>query len=495
MNNRKNIKHNNHKDTAARYKLYVILYSYAYKQQSGIMYSKFRSTIFCTVGGTMKRRTLIRILTFAAFAFAVMLARNIMLMREKNASLTSIRNNYTHAIEELSTAADNISNTLQKELCAGTADMHQKLSQQLWRDSSTAKAALSQLPAEAMRLENTNKFLSQVGNYSLAVSEKLREGGTLSGEEYEKLSKLYEFSKQLCSDMWALESKAANGELPLGEAPAAGSKGDPPTVTDGFEDFEEGFDSYPTLVYDGPFSDHIMEKKPLMTEGKAEISREKAHQRAAAVLGVSDKTLSETLEEDGKMPSYVFSDSGGTAVCAVTKQGGYVSYLLKSRDVVTENITADQALKAAADFLDSLGIDNMQKTYYEDLDRIMTVNYAYRDGDICCYTDLIKVSVAMDTGEIIGYDARGYLVNHRSRSFDDERKSILDIQKKVSPQLKILSRGTALIPSDSQEELLCYEFKCETKDGTHVLVYFNAVTGKEEQILILYESESGTLTM
>ena len=220
----------------------------------------------------MKRRTLIKLFSFAAVALAVMIAKNVMLMRERDSSVMAARNYYNRAIEELSTAADNISNTLQKELYAGTADMHQKLSQQLWRDSSTAKAALSQLPIENKQLENTYKFLSQVGNYSLAISEKVRSGEAITDEEYEKLSQLYEFSKKLCDDMWELEGSASNGKLSLSEADAEGADEAPPTVTDGFEDFEEGFDSYPTLVYDGPFSDHILEKSPLMTNAKKEVS-------------------------------------------------------------------------------------------------------------------------------------------------------------------------------------------------------------------------------
>ena len=445
----------------------------------------------------MKRRTVIRIFAFGLFAFAVILARNIMLMKERNASLMTIKNSYARAVEELSTAADNISNTLRKELYAGTADMHSKLSQQLWRDSSAAKAALSQLPIENRQLENTYKFLSQVGNYSLAMSEKIREGGQLTGEEYDKLSQLYEFSKQFCGDMWKLENAVADGSMELindASAPSAGED-EPPAVTEGFEDFEEGFDSYPTLIYDGPFSDHIMEKTPMMTEGAAEISREKALTRAASALGVSENVLTEVIEEGGKMPSYTFTDRDGTAACAVTKQGGYVSYFLKSREVLTESLTEEQALEEAAGCLDALGYNNMKKTYYENINHIMTVNYAYWDGDICCYTDLVKVSVALDSGEIVGFDARGYLVNHRSRDLSVKRKSVLDLQKLVSPKLKVLSRGLALIPGEAKDELLCYEFKCEAENGTHVLVYFNAVTGKEEQILILFESESGVLTI
>lgn len=442
----------------------------------------------------MKRRTLIRVISFAVIAAAVLLIKNLMLMKENRDAMLSIENNYSRAIEELSAAADNIKNTLQKELYAGTADMHSKLSQQLWRDSSTAKAALAQLPVEALQLENTYKFLSQVGNYALAVSEKVREGKEVTREEYDRLSALYEFSKRLCTDMWELENGLADGSLTLTEAKKSSEKA-PPSVTDGFTDFEEGFDSYPTLIYDGPFSDHIMEKQPLMTGGKETVAQDVAHRRASGALGIDIERLDITLNEDGKMPSYLFTARDGSAACAVTKQGGYISYFLKSRDVITGGISKQEALEAADKCLDSIGVSSMKRTYHEEIGNILTVNYAYYQDDICCYTDLIKVSVAMDNGEIVGYDARGYLVNHCHRIFDPKRKSVLDLQKKVSPHLTVLSRQLAVIPSDSTEELLCYEYKCATKDGTHVLVYFNAYTGKEEQILILFESESGTLTM
>lgn len=443
----------------------------------------------------MKRRTIIRIFSLTAAAAAV-LAVNSMIVSKRSAQASlSLQNSYLRALEELSTAADNISTTLQKELYAGTADMHQQLSEQLWRDSSTAKAALAQLPVKG-ELSNTYKFLSQVGNYSLAISEKVREGEEISDEEYANLSALYDFSKQLCDSMWALENSVSGGEISLSDALAEQDKDlDSPTVTSGFEDFEEGFDSYPTLIYDGPFSDHILEKQPLMLQGLTEISREMAHERAGFALGVDLGDIDLIGEEEGKMPSYLFSDEYGTATCSITKQGGFISYFLKSRQVMSESISEEEALDIADKLLENRGYTSMQRTYYENTANIMTVNYAYFAGEICCYTDLIKVSVAMDNGEVLGMDCRGYLVNHTRRSFPEGRKSILSVQEQLSPKLKLLSRGLAVIPSDSEEELLCYEFKCEAPDGTHVIVYFNALTGKEEQILILFESESGTLTM
>ena len=53
----------------------------------------------------------------------------------------------------------------------------------------------------------------------------------------------------------------------------------------------------------------------------------------------------------------------------------------------------------------------------------------------------------------------------------------------------------ALIPSPGQNELLTYEFKCLGRNNQNVLVYVNATTGEEEQILILVINENGVLTV
>ena len=164
---------------------------------------------------SVTRRGLIRICSFAAAAVAALGVRNAQLMNQQKNSSRALEYSYLRAVEDLSTAADNISNTLQKELYAGTADMHESLAAKLWRESSAAKAALSQLPVEELQLENTYKFLSQVGNYALSISEKARNGEEISIEEYEKLRTLHDFSKRLNDDMWELENSISSGEISL----------------------------------------------------------------------------------------------------------------------------------------------------------------------------------------------------------------------------------------------------------------------------------------
>ena len=125
---------------------------------------------------------------------------------------------------------------------------------------------------------------------------------------------------------------------------------------------------------------------------------------------------------------------------------------------------------------------------------VCTVNFAYIQEGVVCYPDLIKVSVALDNGEVTGFETTGYVMSHTERTFPEMKISADEAEDKVSDELEVLSYGVAVIPTDGKYEVLCHEFKCETEDKRHCIVYINAETGAEEKIFVLIESESGTLT-
>ena len=59
----------------------------------------------------------------------------------------------------------------------------------------------------------------------------------------------------------------------------------------------------------------------------------------------------------------------------------------------------------------------------------------------------------------------------------------------------LLALILAVIPSEGTEEKYCRELICRSGDGQHWLLYFNAVTGAQERILLLLEDDSGTLAL
>ena len=440
------------------------------------------------------RRSLIRLILFSITAIAVLLARNYILMKENARQQILIKNNYTRAVEDLAAAADNINSTLEKQLYTGTPKQQSELADKLFSEANMAKAAMLQLPLDELQLENTYKYLSQVGNYSRALAKKTSSGKVMTREEYNNLKRLHEYSKSMCDKIWEIEKELSEGmALPKGDNEQ--SENSPIGITEGFTEFEEGFTSYPTLIYDGPFSDHIMEKQPELTKGKDKVTKETALQRCSSMLKVSSNDLFLREESAGKMPSYFFSDKDSTLSCAVTKRGGIVSYFLKSRNPDEKKIEMKEAVASAEGFLSENGYSNMKVTYYERVGNICTINFAYEIDGITCYTDLIKVSVALDNGEVIGFDATGYIVNHKRREFPEKRVSKTSCEEKLSPYLECFDEGKALIPTEGGGEAYCYEYKCKSESNRDVLVYFNAETGDEEQILILLESKDGTLAI
>jgi len=136
----------------------------------------------------------------------------------------------------------------------------------------------------------------------------------------------------------------------------------------------------------------------------------------------------------------------------------------------------------------------MTDTYYLKEDNTATINYAYTQDGIVIYPDLIKVKVALDNGEILGFEAKGYLSSHTDRNIPEPSISEEEARSKISSKIKVYSSGLAIIPTEYKTELFTYEFKGKLNDKDFI-VYINANTGEEEDILMIINTPNGVLTM
>lgn len=438
----------------------------------------------------LTRRSLVKLISFSLAIVGVLLASNIMYMTSLTKLSNTVESAYSLAVEELAGSADKLYSALEKSKYSASPEMLSKLSGEVVKESANAKAALLDLPLNMQELSNTEKFLSQVGAYSqylatLAAKDKL------DYEDYLTLEQLCDHAQNLREKLYEIQSQLYSSDKTLSELFDKLEAGD--FVVEGVSGIEDTFSEMPKLIYDGPYSDHILEKTPEMTKDANPVSSEAAVRKAAVASGVPEWQFSEASSEDGKMPSYRFTANG--VVAAVTKDGGYLSYMLKSRQVSASKISVEEALDIAEDYLESLHIDDMETTYYECYNNVLTVNFAHEEDDIICYTDLIKVTVALDKGEILGFDARGYLVNHHKRSFPVPKLTVEEARGKLSPNLTVMDSETALIPTDSIEERLCYEFHCTTDDGKEVLVYIDTQTGEEADILLILRPTNSVLAV
>lgn len=232
-----------------------------------------------------------------------------------------------------------------------------------------------------------------------------------------------------------------------------------------------------------------------------EIDENKAKQIAEEFIG-KDKIKeinSNGVSENANIPSYDFvvktgNNNNTNLWISVSRKGGHVVFMNYNRDVDVEVITTEKANELGKEFLNTRGISNMKETYYMKQDGIVTINYAYMQNDVIMYPDLIKLKLALDNGEILGIETTGYLNSHTERTLEEVQISKEKAKESLNKELEILSEGLAVIPTEYQTEVLCWEFKGKVEDR-EFLVYINATTGREEDVLVILNTPNGTLTM
>ena len=203
------------------------------------------------------------------------------------------------------------------------------------------------------------------------------------------------------------------------------------------------------------------------------------------------------LSENSNIPGFNFSikdNEDHNINVAITQIGGHIISMNSDRVVEVESITQEEANEIGKNFLNEKGFQNMKETYFLKQEGIVTINYAYEQDGVVMYPDLIKVKIALDNGEILGMETTGYLNSHQERDTSKIKISKSQAKTKLNKDLQIMSEGLAVIPTEWQTEILCYEFKGKIKD-TEFLVYINAENGDEEDILIITNTPNGTLTM
>ena len=439
----------------------------------------------------VKKRTLVKIISFLS---AAILTAVCFLIKEKSNSnkyLVMLENQYSNSFEQLNSSLNNITSALEKIVYATSAKKISSLSVEIFSEAELANEALSNLPTGESGLSTVYKFLSQVGNYAISVSKNITSENTVTDAQRGELKILYDTAKTVTS---AVNDAGIDFNTPDGWAQSVEEKLNgavsEESLASSLTQLEENMTDYPTLIYDGPYSDHILESQPLMIINADECSKEDALLKAQSVLGDNFEIKFEDMQ-GGKIECYRFGNDSVSV--AVSRYGGYAVYMRKNRTVGENLLSYEQALSRAKKFLEQMQITSMIDTYYYTDAGVCVINFAYLDGQTVCYTDLIKVGVAMDTGEIMLLETSGYLTNHTDRAFKVPEHTVDEAAEKISSDLEIEKTSMTLIPTDSGGEVRCYEFLCLSEENEEILVYINVQDLTEEQIYILIKTDGGSL--
>lgn len=433
-------------------------------------------------------------MTFGALIiFSLEMTNNF--KRQKNL----VQDEYNKSMYLAVSYINNVEVDLAKLLVTSTPKMSAVTLADIWKQANLAKECLEQIPVGQNSMANASKYLTQVSDFSYTLMKQNISDIKLTEEEYEKLKHIYEDSSKLSSKMRDIYDDLNAGRIKWDELEKIGNEKLPDNdISNSISEVGKTFQNYEGLIYDGAFSDHLLSSEPKFLSQK-EISEDDAKKYIEEVI-LNDEKIEKIEfkgESNGKIELYNFDvtlDSKQKRTISITKNDCKLYLMIGDKKVKEQNISVDEAKKRGMEFLNKLGIDNMIETYYQKTENMIVINYAATQDGVILYPDLIKVKISLDDGKVYGVEAAGYIFNHTTRNnlkpsiSQEKAKSILN------SSLEIISSDMALIPTESNSEILTYEFKGKI-DNREFLIYINADNAREEKVLLVIDNKNGVLTM
>ncbi len=413
----------------------------------------------------------------------------------------ALEDQYDRAFTDMLTHVNNIEENLLKAMATGTTQKRAVLLEDAWNSASQAETSMSILPLNHEMLSKVSNFLVQIGDISYSWNNKAINGDGISDTDYKTLSELYGYASDLTGGLAAIYSDLSHDRYNWAQIKRDSAKIADNSIKNKYESLSkisQPFEDYPSLIYDGPFSMHMSDIKPKGLKGD-KITPEQGKKKVEDYFSNRNPTVKLTENnKNANIKTYSYTvtfeeKDVHVAYVDLTETGGMIYSLLMYRDIKDANLNAEQAIKAGESFLQKLGVVDMKNSYYLVEDDMITINYAYYKDDIMYYPDMIKVKVALDTGEIVGFESHAYITSHHDRSTLTPKLSVDEALSVISPNLKVQSVNKAVIPNDFGGEYFVYEFKCTTEQRDF-LVYVDANTGREVEVLILLEGDKGVLT-
>ncbi|MCB2297705.1 germination protein YpeB [Clostridium tagluense] len=418
-----------------------------------------------------------------------------------------LQGQYSKNMYELISSVQNIRVNLGKAAIVGSREQSIVVFEEIFRHSDTANDKLHSLPIEQSVVGDTSKFLTQVGDFCYSLAKATSEGKDLSAKQYELIDQLEMQSYTLQEQLNAVLSDINDGKVKWGEirkkSTSVFAKVGDDLVNEKFKGIQKQVVQYPALIYDGPFSDNTLEIKPKIISQK-EVSQSEAVKTIKNIFGEDKIESIENKQVQGKtkIPSYTFhvtfkgrAKGEPKTVIEVSKNGSRILYLLDNRSIGKATIDIKKAIKGGSEFIGKIGYKNMEPTYTLNYENTAVVSYVYKQGEVAIYPDQVKLKIALDDGSIIGIESEKFLVAHvEKRKINAPKITAVKAQERVGKRLKISKISLAIIPTEMNKEVLCYEFLGSYKEKDFI-VYINADTGYEQRIMEIIDTPNGKLTI
>ncbi|TDX49069.1 PepSY1/2 domain-containing protein [Orenia marismortui] len=428
---------------------------------------------------------------------------------------SELNNRYENAFQGVNHHIDALEAELGTVMVAKAADNLSVNLSNIWRSAYSAQEDIGQIPISDSSLQNVKTLLHRVLQYTNHLDKKVVDGG-LNDKDKKMLDSFYQQVAVANKNLESIHDKMDRKKFKwynkkrvkmdqkdsqYSASPLAGL-----IEMDGklkLTDIQKELES---LFPDGGI--RLTEEDTItgLTQIKGEsISQKQAIQKAKRFIKnpnqykyeINDQ---EKLEIKGKtvktnLPAHSVkatnkNNKNEVVYIDISKKGGSVIWLLNQRNIKGKKIGEEKAEAVAERFLKENGYEKMKVVSSKPFNDIAMIVLApvqkVGNYDVIVSPDSVSAEVAMDNGEIIGFNAIEYLLHHKDRpkSMLTPKLSMKEAKERISANLNIIEERL-VIDTHGGKEVLCYEFIGKIANGrgdANYRVHINAMTGKEEVV-------------
>ena len=409
-----------------------------------------------------------------------------------NAARRTLQDSYQRHLLETQEQLQAISTQLAKVQVAQNVRTTVELLSLVSRQADGVVGGLTALPLSHAAMSDTIRFCNQLSEYTLGLALLAASGDEPAQEERNRLAELKNHCTLLLGQL-AVAGREADGlaaDRGVFYQPAQADLRPLEQVADP----DHGM-AYPSMIYDGAFSDARRTGKPRGLN-PTQVDQQTAVEIARSFLGEERvRSAAPGVSAGGVLPSYgvTLTLTDGLVLNAeVTRQGGQMLWIMPENAAFSPGLTLEECTQAAQTFLQRHGYARMEASYYQVYDGLAVIHFAALQDGVILYPDQLKLQIRMDTGEVVGLEANQYLMNHTQRTNLEPAITQQQALEAVSPDLQVQSVRLCVIP-ENEDERLCYEVNGLYQQQTY-LVYIDAATGEEANVLMVVDGAEGPLT-
>lgn len=436
-------------------------------------------------------RKIVSIVLLATALVAALVWGNVQ-QRQRAQLAQNVENQYMQSYHNLSWTSENLTDSLGQLQVSGSLQRQQRILADIRVHATHGVDSLAGLPLIYAPLQHTQAYLSDLSQVADQYAQQVSQGKALSADQMTYVADLQKRSGQMEGELHDLTGLLDGGRIRWSDVAGATTAKQDGTAQTPLLQTLTGMDKSMAPTPAASKAPGVqVDRQTALLNAEAQVQPAYAIDQVRKFMDTGLKagpTITSTQNPNDKdlpIPMFIMdaTKSTGTKVqVGVSMRGGHVIYVLDGRPLGKAGLSRSQAESRAMALLQRLGYSTVKEIDYDQPDGQALITFVPLQGSTLLMPDAIEVTVALDNGEILGFNAKNYWLNHHTRTLPAPKLSDADARARLAKGAKVLEVNPAIFVNDARQEVNTYCYTVQTGTGDQYRVFINNQTGVEEGI-------------